>query len=647
MSHTISFVRPYKSITILDSVALPNISIITGSNGSGKSHLLEAISLGCISSSEAPDFRKEISRFDWNTIVPKDNGSYSIATRTAKIDDAILRFKDAKNSILSIIQSNLESNPHLGRNLVETLYDLEYISNPENAGYLTGDQEQTTASNVQSWMRQYGPQFSNSIGTDSQELRQKVRDIWAKDYRLLMFGKSDDVRGQLISAEESILSLFTQAFAKIFVEYRQRWQENLLSRFTQDSSLSDDEFTAHNQMPPWDFVNDILEESRLPFRINFPSENKFMEAYEPKLTRLNNGAEMHFSDLSSGEKVLMSFALCVYNTTGRNCVTFPKILLLDEVDAPLHPEMVGVMLGVLNRFLVKKHSIKVVLTTHKPTTVALAPEGSIYQMISEGPKLVPISREKAVSILTVGVPTMAFTTDMRLQVFTEARVDAAVLGRMYQLFKSQLAGNRSIAFIESGRRTSSGDMDSGRFRVNDLVTKLRGSGASTILGVVDWDGKDNNVSWVYEICRGKRHSLENLFLDPVIVITLLVKDYVVLARRRGIISDSETYADLLRWNVERWQAAVDTFGNLIFDSANSKVSVKYCNGMNLLIVERFLVMRGHDLVEHMNCRLNGAFNRHAGDKLINHISVTIIPDIKNIVPKDIPKTLEDLLELGE
>lgn len=646
MPHTISFTRPYKSITSINTIELPDITVITGTNGSGKSHLLQAISLGYVSTSETPDFRKQIRIFDWNTIVPVDNKSYSIAARTAKIDEAMTRFEAARNSVLTVIQQNIENN-FLERDLVLNLDDLQAVCDPNYFQYFSTEQARNTARNVQGWMSSYWQYFVNSISNENYELRKAVRDIWTKDYRVLMFGRSSDIRDQLISEEHFSLDLFSQAFAKIFVDYMHRWQKNYLSQSTGEEYLSEDEFIEVNQIPPWDFVNNILEESRLPFRINSPSRNNFLESFEPKLTRVNSAVEMRFGDLSSGEKVLMSFALCVYNATGKNPVVFPRVLLLDEVDAPLHPEMVDVVLRVMKNILVDGHDIKVILTTHKPTTVALAPEGSIYQMLQSGPELTPISREKAVSILTVGIPTMAFTTDMRLQVFTEASIDATVFGRMYQLFKSKLPGSRSIEFIQSGRKGSGGDLDAGRSRVNNLVSELRRAGASTVLGIVDWDGRDNNKDWVYELCRGKRHSLENLFLDPVILVSLLARDFTSLAKDIGVMETGEKYLDIFKWNTQRWQTAVDLLGMRVLGCVEDRVDVNYANSMSLSIPRKLLLMRGHDLVHLVKTRLNGSLDRYPDNKLLDYISQIIVPEIEDLVPRDIIETLEEIIRLAD
>lgn len=644
MPHTITFVRPYKSITGINTIELPNLTVITGANGSGKSHLLQAMKAGCVTTTETPDFRKQINLFDWNNIVPEDSGSYSIGSRTAKVDEYLKGVVNSRIGVLASIQQTIESH-FQERDIITSLEELEVFSNPNGSQYLHSDQERNIAENVRGWMPQFGGYFWNNVPEADYALKQRIKDIWRDDYRLLMFGGLTKIREGLITAEDLSVSLFGQAFSKIFVDYMHRKMMNNLAKSNGREFLSEDEFIRVHQIPPWEFVNNILEKSRLPFRINSPDQIDFLAAYEPKLNRTDSASELRFSDLSSGEKVLMSFALCVYNATGNNQFVFPKLLLLDEVDAPLHPEMVGVMLDVVQDILVDKYDIKVVLTTHKPTTVALAPDKSIYHMVPCGPKLTPISREKAVSVLTVGVPTMAFTTDMRLQVFTESSIDAAVFGKMYQIFKSDLSGNRSIEFIQSGRKVSSQDRDSGSSRVIDLVDKLRVSGASTILGLVDWDGKNNGTKWVHVLCQGSRYSIENLFLDPVILIVLLAKDFRGFSVKIGLLEASDAYTDLLRWNVERWQVAIDHVETYVFGSLGEKTIVKYVNGMSLSVSKQLLTMRGHDLVELLREKLH-VLDRYPGDKLLARIADDIVPDVKSLIPSEILETMERIIDLA-
>jgi hypothetical protein len=75
----LSFVKPHKSITSFPTVNLPNFAVITGINGAGKTHLLEAIGLGLISVDNiTPDQNtKPIRRFDWTNLVPQDTGPFN------------------------------------------------------------------------------------------------------------------------------------------------------------------------------------------------------------------------------------------------------------------------------------------------------------------------------------------------------------------------------------------------------------------------------------------------------------------------------------------------------------------------------------------------------------------------------------------
>lgn len=646
MSHTLTFSRAYKSITRLNPVELPNLTVLTGANGSGKSHLLQAIENGSVRTTASPEPRKHISLFDWNSIVPKDSGAYSIGARLAKVEEIVKRFEGVREQMVFQLQTWIDQH-NMDRDLIFTLDDVRIACDPAQHHAYQTDEARRTASHVSSWTSNHLQYFLNAVGNDEPAFRQAVRDTWQRDRNVLLFGDTVQTRSLLLSAVDVHGNVFSQAFAKIFVEYMHKWQENELAKAAGSPHLSEGDFYSSYHTPPWDFVNDILERSSLPFRITSPSRTKFLEPFEPKLVKSEGEQEMSFQDLSSGERVLMSFALCVYNSFARQAsVSFPKLLLLDEVDAPLHPEMVSIMLGVIQDILVEKHAIKVVLTTHKPTTVALAPEESIFQVFPQNPDLLPIRRERAVSILTVGVPTIAFTTDLRLQVFTESRVDAHVYNSVYQLYKSAIQSNRSLEFIPSGRRVPQGDRDAGRSRVNYLVGKLRESGVSTVLGVVDWDEKDNSSPYVYEVCKGRRYSIENLFLDPVLLISLLCKEFVPFSRSRGILESSESYASVLGWKQDRWQTAVSRYEDMVFDAGSDETETTYLNGMVLKVLSSSLTTRGHDLVSHMKVRLP-VLKRYQDDDLIIHIADTVLPDVRDIAPLEILELLRGLTDLGE
>ncbi len=122
--------------------------------------------------------------------------------------------------------------------------------------------------------------------------------------------------------------------------------------------------------------------------------------YVFKLKHKYKDIEISFEDLSSGEKILMALVASIYKSQSDG--VFPDILLLDEIDATLHPSMIKNLLKVIENIFLAK-GVKVIFTTHSPTTVALAPNDSIYVMKKDGlDRIQKTSKEKAIKILTEG-----------------------------------------------------------------------------------------------------------------------------------------------------------------------------------------------------------------------------------------------------
>jgi len=57
---------------------------------------------------------------------------------------------------------------------------------------------------------------------------------------------------------------------------------------------------------------------------------------------------------------------------------FPKLLLLDESLAPLHPSVVCKAPGTVRCVLWEQRGIRIIIVTHSPTLVALAEEDSLF-----------------------------------------------------------------------------------------------------------------------------------------------------------------------------------------------------------------------------------------------------------------------------
>ena len=143
----------------------------------------------------------------------------------------------------------------------------------------------------------------------------------------------------------------------------------------------------------------------MQYKVNATENYNPFGSYQVKLQHIQkNDLEIQFDALSSGERVLMALVASVYKSAGDK--HFPDILLLDEVDASLHPSMMKNMIEVIDEFFVR-NGVKVILVTHSPTTIAIAPDDSLYIMNRSGNnRIEKKSREEALSILTQGYATI-------------------------------------------------------------------------------------------------------------------------------------------------------------------------------------------------------------------------------------------------
>ena len=116
-------------------------------------------------------------------------------------------------------------------------------------------------------------------------------------------------------------------------------------------------------------------------------------SFKAEMTNRTTGARYNLDSLSSGEKVLMALCLSSFNRyLGRRQ---PKLLLLDELDAVLHPSMVAALVTTLKSLFVPQGT-RVLMTSHSAMTVAALDEADIFRVVrrhvAESPFPAPQSR---------------------------------------------------------------------------------------------------------------------------------------------------------------------------------------------------------------------------------------------------------------
>lgn len=164
---------------------------------------------------------------------------------------------------------------------------------------------------------------------------------------------------------------------------------------------------TENISPPWVVLNEILERAKFRYRVAYtPSDRVDRISNITFINDEDESVKVHINSLSSGEKTIMSLVFALYHASNNG--KFPELILFDEPDAHLHPSLTQLFLDVIEDVLVKEQKVKVILTTHSPSTVALAPEDSIYCMNRELGYPVKENKNNAVKKLSNGLASVTF-----------------------------------------------------------------------------------------------------------------------------------------------------------------------------------------------------------------------------------------------
>jgi len=388
------FKQEHVSITRFKPVELSNFTVLTGVNGSGKSHLLSAIE------QKKAIFKNlenaKIVHFNYETFKLENETAFNAQQIKQESNSAWTFFQQKVKPHTPNWKNQLDNNtyPKLKEeceNKKESLWDIG-----KNA--LTGYKTAITGLFNNNQMK--GNAQAQGILSVVKRLPYSADEIDEGDfnsmYKPFMF-KNDFLPMQL---------------GKVIWDYYVKYQQNRFYHYENKENgknykvLSEDEFVNTHGRKPWDVINEIMDEfDTLEYRVSSPEGRDYFDQFQLKLEHARKpNLQLDFANLSSGERILMALVASIYKSTSDN--HFPDILLLDEVDASLHPSMMKNMLGVIQNIFLK-NDIKVVLVSHSPTTLALSPEESIFIMNKSGEnRIEKRSKKDALSILTEGFATL-------------------------------------------------------------------------------------------------------------------------------------------------------------------------------------------------------------------------------------------------
>lgn len=600
----------YLSIKSFDECTLPDLVLIHGRNGSGKSHFLNAIHDGAISvyfqdRQLTATLVQDFQNFDFiSHAEPESNisnaGIYNLVAefrRSAALNKFLMKnstpnqrwaFKGEEVDLFRIASSP-PNKP--GADEMETL----------SKEFIAGIQSSKDA-NLKSIASNLSPKsVLNYIGVLPKEV-------------LVSQENSKKIRGNLTSPP--IGRVFHRYIDLLKNEYRDQ-----IKRGNSDDFIITDNIISKFGTPPWETYNARMRELGLEFEFLFKLTSNPIGW---RIGIVKSGTEVDQSNLSTGERVMLNFAL---SSVAQNDITLetyrPDILLLDEPDAHLHPGLVKELLDKIIYPLISSGT-RVIFTTHSPTTVSLVPDENIYQKVySQG--ILPSTKNDAISELLVGVPHLAIDPSGRRQVITESKKDAEVYESIYNALLDQLPKSRSISFIGVDQSGTGG-----KDKVKSLTSHLRRSGVMSSFGLIDWDGKEMTTEEIHVHGAEKYKEIENIILNPFYLGLVLIKFKKIESlnhfktTRLGTLLPNEI------------QNISNTIHDLIVPSMSGETTyIPMCGGGTLQISKSLLLMNGHRYEDLIHERIPQVKSfTTAGKSLMLHISQHILDELPQYIPTD-------------
>lgn len=619
----LTFSQQHKSITGLPSVELPNFVVITGKNGSGKTHLLEAIKAGAVVAEELPRAEGNILSFNWGNFVAKvtDNAS----------PDQI--YKQRESAITNVAQSQADHCKSLSNYFLQNkvlgkveIADPQWLAEAEleeiEAALLMCTREglpfddasaKAFANAFQKRKQQIVGGFKtnlNHYGNLGSMLQSRATELGISPLSV----SENELRSHFPLVWNAANTLQLE-FANWFSAWHAAYEYNKINKYyhTQEEDadrhyLDDEDFVRLYGNAPWEIANEVLARAGFRHRFTRPKNRigNLEQQFQLRLEDSEDGTLIKTDDLSSGEKILLAITLMLYQASGDlSLVKLPKLLLMDEVDAPLHPSFTRSLIATLVGKFVDELNVAVIMTTHSPSTVALAPEMSVFELVRKPRELRRCSVSNATQILSAGFVSV---TPSDVVVITESSADPEYYQPVYgSLVSAKLvAPNPPLSFLAASNKSDDG-VGGGSSQVKNWAPKLHELGLDRFRGLIDKDGTNQPDSIISVL---NRYSIENYLFDPLTLTAYLIHrgipdPFAVVAVdlmqiRDFIRAEPAVLMPLVR-SLCSWLASQTSTPEI---ASSSIVPCDYVGFDAIEIPEWWLITRGHDVETCIRAPLN-------------------------------------------
>ena len=442
--------QPHKAIYSLDSAELPEFAILIGRNGAGKTQLLNSLKDGTATISGIG--RDEIELFDMvsfnppNADRPRVKPNRTLAQATA---EAYLLSNPSGEALIdtaaAIFDKHVADNERANgvqstQDFVSSLRD-EIKHLPDAAVFaMDGPQSPYKKELYEQVMLPLIPEQHRNRDDESLRSARKASNVnqamllsaaMKKSGKLPHELTHEDVLRASDSRGESLSNEVGQVFAAYKFSQYEWAHKRIETEHIEFSRLITEYRTKYP--PPWMTLRRILSDMRdaagepglFDFEFSDPDDHELRMSnysefsFNAKMINRTNEISYELDSLSSGEKILMALCLVSFNQyLGRRP---PKLLLLDELDAVLHPSMAKALVVTMKDLFVRQGT-RVLMTSHSPMTVAAVDETDIFRVARTGGdvKISRTTKSEAVNELSEGLATI--DVGLRIAASDEAKV---------------------------------------------------------------------------------------------------------------------------------------------------------------------------------------------------------------------------------
>lgn len=594
----LKFVKPHRSIKSLSDAMLPKLSVICGPNGSGKTQLLQAIYSGSIQVTDSDNKKLSAKIFHSTPQLVASNVTHA---NLQEMQNAALDVQALIDGFENCFSQGLNTqvviergwNPLSRENLVQAI--INALQGGRALNFHSGDEE--AFKDVLKY-KSHGQERNRWEGFKKFVPVKAISSLSRFDAASFKEAIYDFVQYQTFMEVDASI---------IFYRYFEEMQNNSYRRASGAEFLSEEDFINKFGNPPWEEVNSLLKSYGFQHQMLPPSINDDPRATNGYIAHIVNSNQEIISvgELSSGEKVIIALLLSAYAAQQKQNKIFqvdvPEIILFDELDAHLHPSMTRMMFDVLQKSIVEKLSSRVIITTHSPSTVALAPEESIYKLNpNPAHTLQPISRAAACRDLSEGFIQLM---DGSQVVIVEGKDDPLFYRAIERALRSNnfLSTTPTLHFVPASK-TNNPSSGGGATAAEDWANKLKEAQLPNVHALLDNDGVRSS-SGAIKVLQG-RYAIENFILDPLSLAVALITDQRLAQLDSALGTKFPQVSSIAVASQDDLQDLVNKITSYVQTNTPSLavggvVPVTYGLGKSVNVPEWLCTTRGKDLVGYV------------------------------------------------